>query len=1156
MEALSPRSTNQMIRPKPIPERKMTDKNAAAGPVQKSSSSKNHADPPPSFVPEPEEGGERYSIGGFLGKGGFAVCYEGTLARNGRLFAMKVVKSQMPQKKMEEKFRTELQIHSKMRHPFIVQFYRAFAFEQSTYVVLELCPNGSVMDMVKKRRSLTLPEVRRFMIQLCAAVKYLHKRFVAHRDLKMGNLFLDHNMNIKVGDFGLAAMILSDKDAKRRNTLCGTPNYIAPEILDKSKGGHTQKVDIWSLGVIFFAMLTGYPPFQSKTQEEIYKKVRSLAYVWPKESDHSNFIPEEAKDLVSACLNLVDEERPDPDDIVEHPFFDMYDGCIPRQLDPSCRSNKPVWLKDQAPRGDSMMSGYGLDSDEKLRSYVYQVDDPGQRYHSCKAAFYSLCGVGRKPDGTARKSVGRNCSKSAYSECETEDARGLRPAVPLPMDFVYKWPHDLEGDWCLVEAARRPIRAENPGLESSTLSQRSTASIRSNSTVATSRTNAALAAAHQRRLETQNHAATLRQQVRPGTRTVRHIPSVDVLPETASRPYRDIKEAEPAPVLASAPAPVPVPALDKEPSAGGLAERPIRTRRMASASNAPTLRETERSAAAPQLSKSTSMPSGLTIGKTRSQSRRMATGEAVNYPTTAPTTQQKLAALPEERRTVSRSTTLRSTSRPDLKLMAERQRPAPELVPMSSQPQQIQPTPNGISRSNSKTSSGTRARSSLGLSPLFHQDDPYDMIPGTSLTEVNTDLRLMLSNLVNHAPARRRGGPRKQPHAYVIKWVDYTNRYGIGYVLDDGSVGCVFKGENGQPASSVVVRDGERHIRRKARSVDSPEAKGLPYSESEQLVPRHGNAIEFYENKDDDLLGCRGIRRGMVSPSLFDSRSSKVMKIRVNSGSDADRCDAEKIKRVKLVDQFGKYMIGSLGRHGDDGLADAPASRQTSGQFIKFYQRLGNVGIWGFGDGAFQFNFPDHTKLVISPGRTRSSSPWIDFYHLSPSAARYFTAKGKMHPSGFDTRAIASDEAATFISIANGSSSNSIEERIREILDANSFMEKIGFMKEVLKGWIKYGRLGGRPSSNKTPSGADSVASVAPELFWQGTQERTPTGGHGTKFVWVTVGAPDGDGEYRSVMLKDSDRDRLEKRGGMSGVVDHDKEMDVLRERLRMMGRE
>lgn len=892
-------------------------------------------------------------------------------------------------------------------------------------------------------------------------------------------------------------------------------------------------------------MLTGYPPFQSKTQEEIYKKVRSLTYVWPKESDHSNFIPEEAKDLVSACLNLVDEERPDPDDIVEHPFFNMYDGCIPRQLDPSCRFNKPVWLKDQAPRGDSMMSGYGLDSDEKLRSYVYQVDDPGQRYHSCKAAFYSLCGVGRKPDGTPRKSVGRNCSKSAYSECETEDARGLRPSVPLPMDFVYRWPHDMEGDWCLLESSRKPIRMDNPALESSTLSQRSVSSSRSNNTVASSRTNAALAAAHQRRMESQNHAATLRQQVRPGTRTVRNIQAVDEIPEASTRPYRDVKEPEPAPVPSA------------EPSAGGLAERPIRTRRMASASNAPTLRDTERNAA-PQLSKSTSMPSGLTIGKTRSQSRRMATVEPSNYPP-APTTEQKLAALPEERRAMSRQTNLRSTSRADPRMMAERPRPTPELVPMPDlQPQQPQLTQhtqhaNGISRSNSKTSSGTKARSSLGLSPLFHQDDLCDLIPGTSLTDVNTDIRLMLSNLVNHAPARRRGGPRKQPHAYVIKWVDYTNRYGIGYVLDDGSVGCVFKGENGQPATSVVVRDGERHIRRKARSVDSAEGKGIPYSESEQLVPRHGNAVEFYENKDDDLLGCRGIRRGMVSPSLFDSRNSKVMKIRVNSGTDTDRCDAEKIKRVKLVDQFGKYMIGSLGRHGDDGLADSPALRQTNGQFIKFYQRLGNVGIWGFGDGAFQFNFPDHTKLVISPGRTRSSSPWVDFYHLSPSAARYFTAKGKMHPSGFDTRAVASDEAATFISIANGNSAGSVEERIRDILDANSFMEKISFLKEVLRGWIKYGRLGGRPSPNKMAPGEASAAS---ESFWQGTQERSPTGSHGTKFVWVTVGAPDGDGEYRSVMLKDGDRERLEKRGGMSGAMDQDKEMDVLRERLRMMGRE
>ena len=1018
-----------------------------------------------------------------------------------------------------------------MRHPYIVQFYRAFSFEQSTYVVLELCPNGSVMDMVRKRRHLSLPEVRRFMIQLCSAVKYLHRRFVAHRDLKMGNLFLDHNMNIKVGDFGLAAMILSDKDAKRRNTLCGTPNYIAPEVLDKSKGGHTQKVDIWSLGVICFAMLTGYPPFQSKTQEEIYKKVRNLHYVWPKDSETNNHIPEEAKDLVSACLNLVDEERPDPDDIVEHPFFNMYDGCIPRQLDPASRFNKPIWLKEQVPRGDVMAPGYGLDSDEKLRGYVMQVDDPSQRYHSCKAAFYSLCGVGKKPDGTSRKAVGRNCSKSAYSECETEDARGLRPMVPLLDDYVYRWPHDMEGDWCLMEAVRKVPRAENSVLDSSTLSQRS-ASVRAHP-VATSRTNAALAVAQQRRMEAQSHAATLRQ--RPGMSSPRKPLGLNGQPEMP-RPRREIQEPEPAPE----PAPAPVPDV----RAGGLAERPIRTRRMASANQAPTVRQVER----PQLAKSTSMPSGLTIGKTRSQSRRM---EAASQAVPPPPVEPVLAPRPEERRTASRQASLRSLVRPDLKASlsrAERPKiisPTEEAFAASTQ-SKYAASSQGVSRSNSKgTSSSTKARSSLGLSPLFHQEDLCELLPGTSLSEVNTDLRLMLENLLNVAPNRRRTGPRKQPHAYVIKWVDYTNRYGIGYVLDDGSVGCVFKGENGQPASSVIVRDGERHIRRKARSLDNGQEKGIPYSEAEYLIPRNGSPVEFYENRDDDLLGCRGIRRGFISPSLFDAQTSKVMRLRVNTGSEPERSDMEKVKRVKLVDQFGKYMIGSLGRHGDEA-GNEDVSSHTSGQFIKFYQRLGNVGIWGFGDGAFQFNFPDHTKLVIAPGRTRSSSPWIDFYHLSPSAARYLSAKSKMHPSGFDTRAVASDEAATFLSIVNGNAVNAVEARIREILDANSFLQKITFIKDVLRTWIKHGRLGGRPMT--AYSAGDN--SMPPEMIWQGTQERSHAV-NGAKYVWVTVGAPDGDGEYRSVVLKDTDKPIPDPRAAMNV----DKEMDLLKERLQAMGR-
>lgn len=149
-------------------------------------------------------------------------------------------------------FVTELQIHSKLAHPNIVEFYRAFSFEESTFVVLEICESGSLADAIKKRKYFTMPEIRRFMIQTCGAVKYLHHRNIVHRDLKTGNLFLDKNMNIKIGDFGLAALLVSADDLHgiRRTTMCGTPNYLAPEVLEKTGQGHNEKVDLWAIGII------------------------------------------------------------------------------------------------------------------------------------------------------------------------------------------------------------------------------------------------------------------------------------------------------------------------------------------------------------------------------------------------------------------------------------------------------------------------------------------------------------------------------------------------------------------------------------------------------------------------------------------------------------------------------------------------------------------------------------------------------------------------------------------------------------------------------------------------------------------------------------------------------------------------------------------
>ncbi|KAK2865202.1 hypothetical protein FQN49_003805 [Arthroderma sp. PD_2] len=1142
MEPLSPRSTNIPPKPKVELTKKPSIKN---NPAQKSAPHRHHATPPPPQVMEPGAYGEEYQTGGFLGKGGFAVCYEGKLARNGRVFAMKVVKSEMPQKKMEEKFRTELQIHSKMRHPNIVTFHRAFAFQKNIYVVLELCPNGSVMDMVKKRKFLSLPEVRRFMIQLCGAVKYLHKRHVAHRDLKMGNLFLDQGMNIKVGDFGLAALMLSEKDEKRRKTLCGTPNYIAPEVLDKSKGGHNQKVDIWSLGVIFFAMLTGFPPFQSKTQEEIYKKVKSLSYDWPVDTESANYIPEEAKDLVTACLNLAEERRPNPDQIVDHAFFNMYPGCIPRELDPESRTSIPHWIKKESPRGDKTAPGYSLEYDPTYRKLVSHVTNSNQRYTVCKNIFYAECGVGKRSSGEVRKSAGKRCGKSAFAECLTEEERGLQPVMPLPTDRVYSYYIDNGKDWSIEETGlENELQEEDEDGNGAVRDRQGTLTKSKAAMIA--RTEIALAAQLNRRESApKNHAAALRQQAIAPREVVRDTLSSNPTQTAPLATDNSTKEKNPA--IRS--------------TRNLLSERPIRTRSQTAQAYHESLREKKRAPIA-SLPKSNSTQAVLSTSSSRNAPN------ATRAPTLAirDMVQEYMVGEPVKSREMEPHRDVEAgrmgTLRADPRVASRHQQiQAPTTTTIGDTVTRSRShKPNGsISRSATSSSttsgggSGSKSRSALGSGALILPEDQSDIMPKSSVQEVMADLRIYQSVLRQNPPqsslrSSRQRGLQPQPssqagaHPYVVKWVDYTNRYGIAYVLDEGSVGCVFRGENGHPATGVVVRDGESHLRLKARAKGDPES-AAPYSEVDQLVPRDGQPVEFYENAEINPSGYATgtVRRALLPARTFETRRSSPDK---PANVLCTVRSAEKANRVRLVDQFGKYMVGSLGRG-----AIEPTKSKSSSQFIKFYQRLGNVGVWGFGDGAFQFNFPDHTKLVLYLPEQRPTNTSdlanacrIDFYHLSPSAARYLNAKGRMHPSGFDTRTVISEPASAYLSSISGLPTKVpgiSSERFRDILEANSFPKKLEFIVTVIECWARNERLGGRvsvPASStngstlpksttlgsmsSTSDVNDPIKCTSADLFWDGAQEKSWASAAGSKFVWVSVGAQGGDGDYMSVKLQ------------------------------------
>lgn len=274
---------------------------------------------------------KRYNKGKFLGKGGFARCYELIDVAENRIYAGKIVpKSMIAKQHQREKMTQEINIHRSVFHKHIVGFESFFEDSENVYVLLELCRRRSLMELHKRRRAISEPEARYFTYQVVLACDYLHKRKIIHRDLKLGNLFLSDDMEIKIGDFGLATRI--DYDGERKRTLCGTPNYIAPEILGKK--GHSYEVDAWSLGCIIYTLLVGKPPFETSCLKDTYNKIKRNEYFIP-----SNRVSSSAKNLIQKLLASDPTQRPTMEMVLKDDFFTC--GFLPKNLPLSCLTMAP-----------------------------------------------------------------------------------------------------------------------------------------------------------------------------------------------------------------------------------------------------------------------------------------------------------------------------------------------------------------------------------------------------------------------------------------------------------------------------------------------------------------------------------------------------------------------------------------------------------------------------------------------------------------------------------------------------------------------------------------------------------------------------------------------------------------------------------------------
>ncbi|XP_015607480.1 serine/threonine-protein kinase PLK1 isoform X2 [Cephus cinctus] len=299
----------------------------AAGPSTSSWTNSNEQES--DYVSDPVQGNTYYK-GQFLGKGGFARVYMMTDIANGTQYACKIIPKNRMQKVHMQKIAREIMIHKELNHVNVVQMHHYFEDNLNAYMLLEACPRKSLMHVLKYRGKVTEPEARYYMKQMVTGVAYIHSQKVVHRDLKPGNMFLSEHMIVKIGDFGLATR---PDGQRRRVTICGTPNYIAPEVLYKQ--AYSYEADVWALGCILYALLVGQPPFETATLKETYARICSNQY---KEVDDS-IATRSGQDLVRWLLQPTPELRPSLERVKEHAYLTK--EYVPASLPHTCCYQMP-----------------------------------------------------------------------------------------------------------------------------------------------------------------------------------------------------------------------------------------------------------------------------------------------------------------------------------------------------------------------------------------------------------------------------------------------------------------------------------------------------------------------------------------------------------------------------------------------------------------------------------------------------------------------------------------------------------------------------------------------------------------------------------------------------------------------------------------------
>jgi aurora kinase len=337
---------------------------------------------------EPEPVIKDFDVLKELGSGSFGRVFLAVHKKTKVKYAIKAI-DKKNKTNIEEKpyFRRELEVMYKIHHPNVVKLFGHFEDKKYCYFLMEYITKGNVYSLLKnKKKNLSLKVIASIMKDIISAAYFLHNMNppIIHRDIKPENILLNDGLVAKLTDFGWSNYI---QEGEKRITVCGTPVYLAPEIINEQ--GHDERVDIWCIGVLLFELITGEVPFKGNNLELLKNNILHLKIEWPKEMNP------DAKDLISKLLRLDPSERLPLEDILEHPFFIKFFPDAPSCLilpDPNIIYKTFIISKDDPKTWDPVKKNTFFispdDKEEELKTE--QGKEPKDKYEVLQEKYESL----------------------------------------------------------------------------------------------------------------------------------------------------------------------------------------------------------------------------------------------------------------------------------------------------------------------------------------------------------------------------------------------------------------------------------------------------------------------------------------------------------------------------------------------------------------------------------------------------------------------------------------------------------------------------------------------------------------------------------------------------------------------------------------------